>query len=196
MADKNVEVKRNVDEIMEELFKGRDAALEKYARVRITQYEINLWRDCGLPLSEVAGSAKQYFSKRFLNGERIATASDETLRAGIDSLKKAVEHGCKGRCTRLAKELNEAMIALGLEPVKDIDKMLDWLTFSYEVKTDYEGNPVVEKPYGFEIRIFHSDGNRKAFWSEAQALLKEKKMISLTDILRIVQLKKKAKSIG
>ena len=44
---------RSYFEILDEMFMGPGAALEKYAKVRFTQYEMNLWRKHRLPLKEV-----------------------------------------------------------------------------------------------------------------------------------------------
>ncbi len=177
---------RQIKEILEELFKGQEAALNKYARVRMTQYEIGLWRRYGLPLSGVNSAAKQYFSKRFLGGKRIDKVGENELKKGLTALDYAVSDGCHGRCVRLVEELNCALAKLGLKQVSQPDKFLDWLTFSYEVRTDHDGRPIREQPGNFEIRIFHSEENRKEFWLELQALLKQGKMMSMQDVAKIV----------
>ena len=185
--------KRNVDEILNELFKGRDAALEKYAKVRHTQYELMLWTSYGVPIKEIDRQAKVYFEKRFLNGTKMDKLSKEQVKSELETLDHAVKDGCHGRCTRLVKELNAALEALGLDSVKEIDRFLDWLTFDYVVKSDYEGKPLTEPGYGFQIRVFHDGQNRKEFWAELQLLLKSGKMMSMQDACRIV-LKKRKKS--
>ena len=182
---------RNIKEILEELFKGRDAALEKYAKVRYTQYELSLWRGYGLPLSEVASSAKLYFSKRFLKGQRIDKVSREELNKAYESLGYAVSNGCKTRCTNLIKELNEALRGYGLEEIKEIDKFLDWLTFNYTVAKDYDGRPKQEPGYSFEIRMFDSDQIRKEFWTELQSIMKTGRIMSMHDVARITIHKRK-----
>ena len=176
---------RNIKEILEELFKGKDAALSKYARVRLTKYEISLWRS-GVPITGINPIAKQCFSKSFLGGKRIFNASPEELADAQKRLNYAVSDGCHGRCIRLVEELNCALEAQGLQRVSQPEKFLDWLTYSYEVKTDQNGSPIREQPGGFEIRIFHSEENRKEFWLELQALLKQDKMMSMQDVAKIV----------
>lgn len=180
---------RDIKEILEELFKGKDAALSKYARVRLTKYEIGLWRS-GLPITGVSPIAKQCFSKSFLGGKRILNASPEELTEAQKRLNYAVSDGCHGRCIRLVEELNCALEAQGLQRVSQPEKFLDWLTFSYEVKADYDGRPIREQLGGFEIRIFHSEENRKEFWAELQALLKQDKMMSMQDVAKIVMHKR------
>ena len=152
----------------------------------MTQYEMGLWRDYNLPLSEVDGSAKRYFSKGFLSGKSISGASSEDLKNAFTRLNYAVNNGCKKRCEKLVRELNEALEEKGIKPVKEIDNFLDWLTFSYFVKKDYFGKEVMEPGYGFEIRIFESDRNREEFWKELKMLLNSGRIASMQDIERIV----------
>ena len=182
---------RHIKEVLEELFKGRDAALEKYAKVRLTQYEMNLWRVHNLPLPEVSGQAKQYFAARFLKGKRINSATEAELNEAFERLGYAVSKGCKERCTELVKELNEALKELGFEEVKDIDQFLYWFTFANHTVADYDGNPTKEPKYGFEIRIFDCDKNRKEFWTEVQMLLKSGKIMSMQDVSRVILWKRK-----
>ena len=184
---------REIKEILEEMFKGSNAALAKYARVRKTQYEIGLYRS-GMPLTEVDLASRKYFSKSFLKGVNIMVATPEQITEGQKSLGYAVSDGCHGRCMRLVEELNRALAKLGLKTVSQPEKFLDWLTYSYEVKTDHNGNPVREQPGGFEVRIFHSDENRTEFWRELQALLKQNRMMSMQDVVKIV-LDKRKKSV-
>ena len=174
---------RHVKEILEELFKGKEAALEKYSKVRMTQYEMSLWRIYKLPLSDVDGSVKQYFSKRFLNGQRINLASEKDLRNAFERLGFAVSNGCKNRCTELVKELNEALRERGCDEVNDIDGFLDWLTFHYST-------PAKCPLYGHEIRIFDHPKNRKEFWTELQSLLKSGRMMSMQNVSQIVLFKR------
>lgn len=182
---------RSIKEILEELFKGKDSALGKYAKVRFVQYEIGLWHGRGVPLEVINNQAKLYFSKRFLRGVSIRTASPERIEKGLDELNHAVKDGCHGRCKRLIEELNEALKAKGLAEITQPEKFLDWLTFDYHVNRDYDGEIVKEPEYGFEIRIFHDADNRNEFWFEVQVLLKSGKIMSMQDICQIVLYKRK-----
>ena len=179
---------RSTDKILEELFKGRDSALERYAKVRHTYYELNLWRRYGLPLSEVPKGMKFYFSQRFLGKKRIEDATEAELTEAFTRLGHAINDGCKRRCGRLVDELNLSLSELGLRSIKEPEKFLDWLTFDYEVRTDGEGNPVIEKPFGFEVRIFKDENNRKKFWSIIQLLIKNRRMMSMHDIVTLMNL--------
>ena len=183
---------RSVRDILEELFKGRDAAIEKYAKVRHTQYELNLWRSYGLPLREVPKGVKFYFSQRFLNGKKIEDASPEELAEAFKRLGYAVSNGCKGRCESLTAELNLKLEELGLQTIQEPERFLDWLTFSYTVRRDFDGSPVTEKPYGFEIRVFDDQRNRKEFWGEIRLLLRVyHRILSMQDVLKLVLVKRK-----
>ena len=134
-------VKRGYFEVLDELFTGSNSALEKYAKVRLTQYEMNLWRKHHLPLKEVDKRAKRYFGVRFLGeGKRIDKATQAELSKAFESLHFAVgkdsgdpslKSGCHGRCLRLVDVLNEALIADGLDPIPDAEKFLDFFTFNY-----------------------------------------------------------------
>ena len=182
---------RNIEEILQELFRGQDSALAKYARVRKTKYEFDLYRSYGLPLSEVGKVEKLYFSKKFLGGKRITNVSPEEFNKGIASLDHAVKDGCHGRCLRLITELNGALAESGFEQVKNPERFLDWLTFDYEVKKDsFTGEIAKEQPYGFEIRVFHSEENRKEFWMELQILEKNNMMMCMQDVAKIVLFKR------
>ena len=181
---------RTIEEILEEMFKGQQSAMAKYAKVRMTQYEMSLWRNYGLPLSEVDKSAKAYFAQRFL-GMNIQIASENELKKVFEKLDYAVNDGCKKRCERLVEELNEALAEMGLVTVRDTQKFLDWLTFYYHTNPDSYGKPAKEPEYGFEIRIFSHDKNRKEFWEELQALLKQGRMMSMQDTCRLVLAKRK-----
>lgn len=182
----------NIKGLFEELFKGKDAAIEKYAKVRHVQYEMNLWRNCGLPLSEVTGSAKVYFSKRFLENKKIASASEEELVEAFKRLNHAVKDGCHGRCVRLIEDLNKELVAVKVEPVTDIEGFLNWLTFCYNVpKDDFTGNSVKEPGFSFEIRIFYDAENRREFWTEIKSLLKEGKIMPMSRVAQLVMFKRK-----
>ena len=180
-----------IKQIMEELFQGKDAALTKYARVRHTQYELSLTYR-GLPIYDVAPSAKVYFSKRFLGGENVCKVykeNPEKFNKAMEDLDHAVRDGCHGRCTRLVKELNEELAHYKIEPV-DSEKFLDWLTFCYDVRRDYLGEPIVEPGFSFEIRDFYDDKNRKEFWEEAKALLKKGYIMPMGQIGKLVMIKR------
>lgn len=172
-----------IKELMDELFKD---ALVKYARVRHTQYELNLWCGFGLPLRDVDKSAKAYFSKRFLDGQRIDKADEKTLREGFKRLDHAVNDGCRNRCRKLVNELNQILLEYGISQVEEIDKFLDWLTFDGKTKRGFDGEIIEEKPYGFPIMIFTDERNRKEFWAEAQALIKAGRIASMRDIATLV----------
>lgn len=192
---------RSIFEILNELFLGPDAALEKFAKVRHTQYEMDLWRYHNLPLSEVDKKAKRYFSVRFLGeGTRIDKASDEELSEAFKSLRFAVgkdKHdsslcsGCYKRCRRLIDELNEALKRERLDPVYDPDRFLDLMTFEFEVLSDEHGVVRNEKPYNFEIRIFHDKQNRQDFRRELKNLKGDKRMMSMQDIWKLVSFRQK-----
>ena len=197
---------RSYFEILDELFTGPNAALEKYAKVRITQYEMNLWRKHHLPLKEVDKKAKRYFNVRFLGeGLRIDKASPEALKKAFESLHFAVGKdsgdptlcsGCHQRCLRLVNELNEALKRDGLDEISDAEKFLDFMTFDYEVRTDENGPAIEEKPYGFVIRTFHDADNRKEFRAMLQMLKTEKREMSMQDIWKIIGFKKKHSKIS
>lgn len=184
---------RSVKEILEELFVGKDAALEKYAKVRHVQYELNLWHENGLPLGQVESQAKKYFSVRFLDGKNIYAVereNPELLEKALRDLDYAVKCGCHGRCSRLVKELNEELAGYKIEPV-DSEKFLDWLTFCYSVRKDYcTGEPVNEPGFSFEIKDFYDDKNRKEFWKELKFLLKDGRIMSMSNVLKVVYLKR------
>ena len=177
-------------EIYNELFIGKNAALSKYAKVRHTQYEILLWHASGLPLSEVKKGAKLYFSKRFLNGKRIDRATEKEIEEALITLGHAVDDGCRGRCTRLVESLNEELKKYNLEPVK-VQSFLDWLTFCYDVRRDEYGCDCLEPGYGFEVRDFYDDYNRKEFYDEAKRLLKKGIVLHPGHIGQIVEIRRK-----
>lgn len=192
---------RSYFEILDEMFMGPGAALEKYAKVRFTQYEMNLWRRHHLPLKEVDKKAKRYFGVRFLGeGQRIDKASPEALKKAFESLHFAVGKdsgdpslcsGCHQRCLRLANELNEALSRDGLEKIPDVEKFLDFMTFDYEVRTDENGQPIEEKPYGFVIRTFHDTENRSDFRMVLKMLRAENLEMSMQDIWKMIHFKRK-----
>lgn len=186
---------RDYFDILTELFLSKDAALEKYAKVRFTQYEMNLWRRSGLPLREVASKAKRYFGDRFLGkGLRIDEADEATLSEAFKRLGYAVGQknedgsftGCHGRCLRLVNELNEALEKDGLATIHEPEKFLDYLTFDYSVRKDYAGNPVMDKPYNIEIWDFFDDIHRKRYREVIKMLKALDRKMSMQDIYRLV----------
>ena len=183
--------KRRIDKILCELFQGKDAAIEKYAKVRHTKYEIDLWRVYGLPIRDVSAEAKKYFSVRFLNGKKISEASQAEIDEGVKRLSHAVNDGCRQRCVKLVVELNAALSDLKLDMVSNPESFLDWLTFDYTTPLDEWGRPVREHPHSFEVRIFHDKENRKEFWDELLPMLKKGRVLSMTDVFRFVREKGK-----
>ena len=186
---------RTIIEILEEIFKGNDSALAKYAKVRHTQYEINLWRRCGLPLKEVGAQERRYFRERFLKGTAIEQATDAERHKAFDELDHAIQDGCHKRCIKLVNELNEALEATGVKTIEEPEKFLDWLTFSYHTNKDQDGQPLRDPGYSFEIRVFSDDKNRKEFWKELQSFLKAGRIVSMQDICRIVLIKRSSMPI-
>ena len=175
-----------VEHVLNELFKGRTSALEQYAKVRHTKYELMLWRQYGLPLHEVNNKAKNYFSRRFLGGIRIEQADEKTLRKGFETLDYAIFDGCHGRCMRLIKELNEALNELGLKPVKDPEYFLDWLTFCHYDCKDTEGNTAHDTDYGFPIWTFSDKENRTDFWRVLKPMMSYERIASMQYIAVLV----------
>lgn len=180
---------RSIAEIINELLKGNNSALAKLAKVRMTRYEIGLFHEYGAPLNVISRAAKAYFSERFLKGKKINEAKKDEIKAGIKTLEYAI-NSCINRCTGLVEELNQAMVDKGFEPVQDITGFLDWLTFCYDEKKDYLGQTVYEPGFGFPIRIFFSDLNRKEFWLEIQTLMKSGRMMSIVKIAQLVNYKR------
>ena len=75
--------------------------------------------------------------------------------------------------------------------VSNPESFLNWLTFDYDTVPDDWGNPAVEKPFGFEIRNFKDKQNRKEFWDELLPMLKAGRVMSMTDVYRVVREKRK-----
>ena len=190
------QITRGYFEIIRELFfatkdeKGKPvkSALEQYAKVRHTKYELDLWRFHGLTLSQIDSKAKAYFSERFLNGKRILDVDNATLEAAYKRLKHAVDDGCHGRCVRLLEELNRKMRELKLEPVK-IEEFLDFLTFNYRTRDDGYGYPRRDPDYGYEIRDFVDEYYRAQFREELKLLERTRRMMSMQDVLKIIRFK-------
>ena len=159
--------------------------------MRRTQYELGLAKR-GLPIYDVAPSARRYFSERFLGGENVCKVYKEDrtkFDKAMEDLDHAVRDGCHGRCTRLVKELNEELAHYKIEPV-DSEKFLNWLTFCYDVRKDYLGEPITEPGFSFEIRYFYDDKNRKEFWEETKALLKKGYIMPMGQIGKLVMIKR------
>lgn len=183
---------RKVKAVLEELFKGKDSALAKYARVRHCKYEMDLWWRYKMPLSEIDPKQKRYFSATFLKkGLSLSNADSKDVQFAMERLEHAIKDGCHGRCQRLVFALNQALIECGIEPVKDIEVFLNWLTFAYTERVDGEGNPVMEKPYNVPIWDFFDEANRKELWSELEFMLKNGKMMSMHNVASIVTLKRR-----
>lgn len=189
------QISRGYFEVLSELFFGNDAALEKYAKVRHTQYEMGLWRYHDLPLREVDSRAKSYFSQRFLKGRRIDKVDPADLSEAFTRLNYAVGQktddgnftGCHGRCLRLVNELNEVLAKDGLTVVGDLEKFLNLLTFDYTVRKDYNGIPIVEKPYYVQIWDFHDAKYRKGYREFIKFLRTLGRKMSMQDILKEVK---------
>lgn len=195
MTEKHI--KRDYFAVLKELFVGKDAALLKYAKVRHTQYEMNLWREYKLPLGEVSAAAKAYFSRRFLGNTKIDKASKNQIEEAFKNLYYAVgilpegDSGCHMKCRRLVLELNGFLTELGLETIKDPEAFLDWLTFYYHTPNNEFGGPMNEPGYGFQIKIFHDEQNFNDFRFEVKSLIESKKQMSMQNICRIVLYKRK-----
>lgn len=196
MTKKNIE-KRDYFTVLKELFLSKDAALSKYAKVRNTQYELNLWRKYGLPLGEVSPKAKAYFSKRFLGCINIGKASKDQLNEALKKLDYAVgilpdgDSGCHKRCYKLVQELNGFLAELGLMTVDNPEAFLDWLTFSYHSPQNEFGKPMKEPGYSFEMKIFHNEQNLDDFKAEIKTLIETKSQMSMQDIYRVISFKRK-----
>ena len=72
------------------------SALDQYAKVRHTQYEMRLWRYHGVPLSQIDSKAKAYFAERFLLGQEIRKVDGKTLDSAFKKLDHAVKDGAMG----------------------------------------------------------------------------------------------------
>lgn len=159
--------------VLSELFET-DGALDKYAKVRFTRYEMGLWYDRKYPLDVVASQSKAYFSKRFLGGKPIYHSSGEEIDKGMEALRYATEPntvgaGCYERCRRLFEYLNRKASELGLHQVYSIGILMDFFTFSGIRKEEKE--PI----YGFEILIPEDRDFRKAFKTELRKVIKKAK---------------------
>ena len=197
MMDKKTENVRRIEEIVEELFKPikGGSALERCARVRRTLYEIMLWRNNKeMPISQIPSPQKAYFCERFLEkGIVLSKASDQQIIDAIAKLQYA-ENACLNRCTRLVGELNASINEFNethekkLEGVSDIIGFINYYTFSYSVKLDHEGKPVMEKPYSFEVRFFHDGENRSDAWYVIKRIHAQGRIISMQNVYRLNKL--------
>lgn len=190
MAEKNLNKKRYF-EILRELFLGKEAALPRRQKTWHALYEIDLKKDYGLPAKEMDPAARKYFEKRFLGGISIDKADKETFEKAYMRLSYAAKSGCQSRCMRLIKELNTVCEAENIQPIKDPEKFLDWLTFYSTTPVGMDGEPCKEPGYDFMIRIFHDGQNFKNFKVEVEALIKGERMISMNDVQRIIYFKQR-----
>lgn len=181
---------RGYEEILKDLFFGKDAALDKFAKIRWTRYEILLWKKHGLPLEQVAPAAKAYFSRRFLGGQRIDKVEKYVLEkaleslsyaAGIDPDGKLVDTGCRARCRALVKELNVALKENDFAEV-NVDKFIDMFTFDFSFSVDENGKHRKEPGYDFDIRHFYSDSNRWWFKNELDLMFKTKMRMPMDSV--------------
>jgi hypothetical protein len=186
---------RSYEEVLKELFFGKDAALDKCAKVRKTLYEISLWKKHGLPLAEVGSAEKAYFSRRFLSKQRIDKVSEFVLDKALESLGYAagfdpngnpVESGCRSRCYKLINELNIALAGDGF-PTVDVERFLNYFTFDFDFVLDNDGKPKLEPGYDFEMRIFRSDANRLWFRMVLRALFLLKLRLSMQHVNEIAK---------
>ena len=197
---------RSVEQIMAELFEGlriikkngtkkEEAALKKYAKVRWVQFEIDYYRNGVFPLREVMAQAKVYFSKRFLDGQFIDQVSQAEFNKAYDSLNHAVKDGCHGRCFRLVEEFNAALDREGVKTVERIENFLDWLTFYPVKRKDYEGNPIMEKPYNVPIIDFKNDEHLEGFYKVWRGYYKKGILLSMQEAREIYSILAKAKKL-
>ena len=187
----NINVRR-LDSIIEELFKPMKggSALDRYAKVRHTLYEIQIWREqTNMPISEIPAAARNYFCERFLDNT-LSKASETEINDAIIKLGYA-ENSCKKRCTKIVEEFNAAVREYNnthsrkLAEVCNIEKFLDFYTFNYDVMKDHEGKPVLDKPYTFEIRIFHDKENRSDAWYLLKRMLENNRVASMQNVYRL-----------
>ena len=187
-----VDIKK-IDEVLRELFepvKG-GSALERYSRVRHTLYEIQLWREYKLPITEIPKAEKRYFCERFLK-KPLSKASETEIEEAITKLNYAAI-ACQKKCTTLVKNFNKAVEgynthALVLEEIHSVEGFLDFFTFWYDIRTDHEGKHILEKPYGFEIRVFSDKRNRSDIWFFLKRMLEEGRVASMQNLCRLSDL--------
>lgn len=163
-------------DVLTELFK-KDGALDKYAKVRHTLYEMEQWHTHGMPLSQVDRAAKLYFSKRFLKSISIREATGDQIDKAFQSLNFAAANpdtGCQKKCLELMEQLNTEMQSIGLATLLRPQSFLDYLTFSYQSNVDG----------GYEVRVFNDGENLKKFRGIVRKLLKTRVAMSMQDIYR------------
>ena len=188
---------RSIYEVLWELYSGgQEAALEKYAKVQHTRYEIGLYWYKHYPLAEIDSKAKIYFFFFFLGGKKIGQVTPEEMKEALTRLNYAVGNtpcmkdgkqyypGAHGRCLRLVEELNRALIAEGFKPLRDPEKFLNYMIYDWEFKKNYLGEVIHE--HGAPVLVFHDKENRRDFWAETKYLLSKGKMMDLQKILRRV----------
>lgn len=192
---KNQDIERYF-EILDELFfrkkslktgKMEKSALEKYAEVRHTQYEMDFYLKKGYRLYEVKPSARRYFRERFLpEGVTIEGATPDQIREASERLKGAVENGCPGRCTRLVEEMNDILERNGLQKLNNVKSFLDYFTFDKEQALNEWGEPAFEPGRYDPIYIFHCKENREEFKEKIREYKKKKLMLSMVAIGKII----------
>lgn len=187
------QITRGYFEITKELFfatkdeKGKTvkSALDQYAKVRHTQYELQLWLYHGVPLGQIDRGCKAYFAERFLMGREIRKVDAKTLDAAFERLNHAVKDGCHGRCVRLMEEMNRYLASVNLPLVK-IEEFLNYMTFNYRTRLDAYGYPRKEPGYSFEIRDFVDEFYRGLFREELKHLEKQRRVMAMQDILKMI----------
>ena len=182
---------RTTIEIMDELFLGRDAALEKFAKVRHAKYEVELWRK-GMPYASLGKRSKSYFEKEYLGGIKIYDASDEQIAEGLKRLSFAVgmglknPTGCYERTLRLVNELNAAIVREGLGVSVDVERFIDYFTFSHNEAVLYRPEMIEAYPYFFD------DDHRKEYKASIRFLKEMKRKMHPGVINNMVKEVKKA----
>lgn len=159
----------------------KEAALEQYSLVRHTEHDMKRLLKYNLSTGSIPKKSLGEFQRRFLNGTSIGKASDSQLNEGLKTLRYAIS-ACHERCERLTNELNDYLRQEGLGTVQ-IEKFLNFLTFSYRTRDNGYGFPVVDPEYYYEIRDFVDDDIRKKFRLKLKELKKVGKEVSMQDIL-------------
>ncbi|MBO4812836.1 hypothetical protein J5491_01680 [Candidatus Saccharibacteria bacterium] len=179
-------------EILHELFFGKDAALVKYAKVRRTQYEMRLYRDRGYHLEEIDLKSRLYFAKAFLPKDvTIRTATPEQMRNAYERLGHAVNDGCHGKCLRLVKEMNNILGDNGLAKLEDPESFLKYFTAFWPEKKDQFGDTIYEPGHNEPVLEFKDGEAREEFKRELKNLERDKLMLDMVTIGKIVVKKRK-----
>ena len=178
-----------IEDILERFF----SAMESCSRVRHAQYEINLWRKRGLPLSEVAPQAKAYVSNTFMDGAKLGTSDLDVAKKGLKRLDYA-EASCRAKCEKIVAELNEQLEKLGIETIENPKNFVDYYTLRYKPRKNWEGKTLVEPRYNIAIVDFLDIDEFKRFKDILRKFLKKGKIISMQDVAKIIQIEKSAKS--